>query len=106
LPGHGPDDPYSSGGELSRLTAHRARTEQGFMMMGARLAITLLTSEFQRERVTRTRTISLGICPIIAVRTADLPIRLSMSGRRCLSFTGINDANGMTIFYSRGASSH
>jgi hypothetical protein len=38
----------------------------------------------------RTRTISLGICPIAAVRTAELGIRVPTSDRDYLSFTGVN----------------
>jgi len=38
----------------------------------------------------RTRTISLGICPVTAVRSTELGIRVPVSVRGCLSFTGAN----------------
>jgi len=38
----------------------------------------------------RTRTISLGICPVTAARAAELGVRVPVSDRRCLSFTGAN----------------
>ena len=38
----------------------------------------------------RTRTISLGICPVTAVRSTELGIRVPASVRGCLSFTRAN----------------
>jgi hypothetical protein len=46
----------------------------------------------------RTRTISLGVCPLTAARAAELGIRAPSSDHDCLPFTRVN---GTRSFHSR-----